>query len=274
MKTLLALALVSLAAPVLAAELPDASAFDPAGAEIVILGEIHDNPVHHRNQAAIVAATRPSALVFEMLDADQAARARGVDRRDAAALEAALDWDGSGWPDFSLYHPILLAAGAAPIYGAAVSREDLMAAMREGAAAVFGPQAAHFGLVPLSQADQAAREALQMEAHCDALPAEMLPGMVESQRLRDARFSAVALQALRETGGPVAVITGNGHARRDWGMPASIAAASPDTRVVTLAQFEEAAPEGDIPQDFWLITEAAEREDPCAAFVRPAKEQP
>ena len=274
MKAFLVLAAIGLAAPAPASELPNVSAFDPAGAEIVILGEIHDNPVHHRNQAAIVTAMRPSALVFEMLDADQAARANGMARADASALEKALDWEGSGWPDFSLYHPIFLAAGPVPIYGAAVSREDLTAAMSKGAAAVFGPRAAHFALGPLTEADQAAREALQMEVHCNALPADMLQGMVESQRLRDASFSAVALRALQETGGPIAVITGNGHARRDWGMPAHLAAASPGTRVVTLAQFEEAAPEGDIPYDFWLITAAAKREDPCAAFARPAGSQP
>ena len=35
-------------------------------ADIVLLGEIHDNPEHHANQAAIVRALQPAALVFEM----------------------------------------------------------------------------------------------------------------------------------------------------------------------------------------------------------------
>ncbi|MFV0333435.1 MAG: ChaN family lipoprotein [Tropicimonas sp.] len=274
MRLFLLLAISGFAAAASAGQLPDAAAFDPEGAAIVLLGEVHDNPVHHENQVTVLAAMQPSALVFEMLDAKQATLANQVDRGDAAALAGALDWAQSGWPDFALYYPIFRAAPDVPVYGAAVSREDLMAAMRDGAAAVFGAEAARFGLDPLPQEVQAAREAFQMAAHCNALPAPMLPGMVEAQRLRDARFSAMALQALRDTGGPVAVITGNGHARRDWGMPANLTAAAPELRVVTLAQFEEAAPAGEVPQDFWLITEAAAREDPCAVFTKPSDEPP
>ncbi len=269
MKVFLTLAVTGLATVTVAGQLPDAASFDPAGAQIVILGEIHDNPDHHRNQAMIVEAIRPSALVFEMLDSDQAALVNAMDRNKSAPLAEALGWAGSGWPDFEMYQPVLLAADAAPIYGAAVSREDSIAAMRNGAAAVFGADATLFGLGRLPEGVQTLRETYQMEAQCNALPAEMLPGMVEAQRLRDARFSAVALEALRETGGPVVVITGNGHARRDWGMPANLAAASPATRVVTLAQYEETAPAGGVPQDFWLVTESAEREDPCAVFRKP-----
>lgn len=248
--------------------LSDASVFDASGAQIVILGEVHDNPAHHRNQAAIVADLTPPALVFEMLDAGQAATANGLDRTDGEAFAAAIDWDKSGWPDFAMYYPIFRAAPDAKIYGAAVPREDLMAAMSDGAAALFGEKAGRFGLDPLPEAVQQEREAFQLAAHCDALPIEMLPGMVEAQRLRDARFSATTLEALRETGGPVVVITGNGHARRDWGMPAYLEAAAPEVAVITLAQFEEAAPEGEVPHDFWLLTEAAEREDPCAVFEK------
>ena len=39
---------------------------DARHADITVLGEIHDNPGHHANQAAIVKALQPAALVFEM----------------------------------------------------------------------------------------------------------------------------------------------------------------------------------------------------------------
>lgn len=267
MRAILLLACLGVGAPAQAGLLPDAAAFDPGDAQIILLGEVHDNPGHHETQAAIIRAMRPAALVFEMLDPAQAARLNATGRGEAAVLADALDWAGSGWPDFAIYYPVFSVAPEVPAYGAAVPREDLMAAMRDGAATVFGAKAPDFGLGPLPQAEQAAREAMQMSAHCDALPVEMLAGMVEAQRLRDARFSAMALEALRETGGPVVVITGNGHTRRDWGMPALLAAASPQTRVVSLAQFELAVPEGGGAQDYWLITGAAERADPCAVFV-------
>ena len=40
---------------------------DWTGADILVLGELHDNPAHHLYQAQIVAAAHPSALVVEML---------------------------------------------------------------------------------------------------------------------------------------------------------------------------------------------------------------
>ena len=66
-------------------------------------------------------------------------------------------------------------------------------------------------------------------------------------------------------GGTIAVITGNGHGRADWGFPALLALAAPDLRILTIGQFELEAPD-DPPFDLYLITEQAEREDPCKAF--------
>jgi hypothetical protein len=89
---------------------------------------------------------------------------------------------------------------------------------------VFPGDAARFGLTEaLDPDEQAAREAEQQEAHCNALPEEILPGFVEAQRLRDAALAEAALAALADTGGPVVVVTGNGHARADWGVPALLA---------------------------------------------------
>jgi hypothetical protein len=59
------------------------------------------------------------------------------------------------------------------------------------------------------------------------LAPEILPGFVEAQRLRDAALAEAALAALEAHGAPVAIITGNGHARRDWGVPAVLAVAAP-----------------------------------------------
>ncbi|WP_442954508.1 ChaN family lipoprotein [Pararhodobacter sp.] len=234
-------------------------------ADVVVLGEVHDNPQHHLNQARAVASIRPAAVVWEMLTPDQAAR-MPEDRSDAAALEAALGWAGTGWPDFSLYFPIVQAAGSARHYGAAVPRPEAQRAFAEGAAAVFGPDAARFGLDrALDPGDQAAREAEQFEAHCQAMPLAMMGGMVEAQRLRDAALARAALQALEETGGPVAVIAGAGHARRDQGMPAALALAAPSVTVLALGQ-TEADPGPDAPWDLWLVTAPTERPDPCAAF--------
>ncbi|ROU01029.1 ChaN family lipoprotein [Histidinibacterium lentulum] len=237
-------------------------ALPAAAQDIYVLGELHDNPEHHLEQARRVAVIEPAALVFEMLTPEQAAAAEGIDPLDRQALEEALGWNGSGWPDFAMYHPVFASAPEAVIYGAAVPRELLSSAMESGAEAVVGRPGL---LPPVSDEERAERIALQGRVHCGALPDEMLPGMVEAQRVRDAGFAHVALKAFEETGGPVVVITGNGHARTDWGVPASIRGARPDVEVFALGQFEGAA-EQDAPYDEVVIAAPVARGDPCAAF--------
>ena len=252
------------AAPAAAERIEDAALADLPSAAIVILGEVHDNPWHHENQAAAVAARQPAALVFEMLTPERADRVTPDLMTDAEALRATLDWDDSGWPDFAMYAPIFAAAPDARVYGAAVPREELRGVvMGEGG---LPEDAARWGLdAALPDEQQAEREAMQAEAHCDALPETMLPGMVMAQRVRDAALAREALRALDETRGPVVVITGNGHARTDWGMPAKLARAAPEVSVLSVGQLE-AAPEDGAPYDLWLVTPEAERPDPCDAF--------
>jgi uncharacterized iron-regulated protein len=233
-------------------------------AEIAVLGEIHDNPAHHEAQAEIVAAIAPKALVFEMLTPDQAAA--HVPGADAETLASAFGWAESGWPDFSYYHPIFAAAPDAQVFGAGVPRARAGEVMEAGLSAAFGAGAAGYGLdAPLPDDEQAAREAYQMAAHCDALPEHLLPMMVDMQRLRDAELARQTVRALEATGGPVAVITGNGHAREDWGMPVYLARVLPEAAVVTLGQGEDGRPPDGV---FDIARDAppAERPDPCAAF--------
>lgn len=240
--------------------------FDPTdftGADIVIVGEIHDDPSHHVTQADIVAMLDPTAVVFEMLTAEQAAL---ITPHNVAAptLGVILGWEETGWPDFAIYAPIFAAAGDAVIVGAAPSADDVAAA-RDDSIAAFGDDAALFGLsVALPDAEQHAREQGMQDGHCGALPPEMLPWFVDQQRFRDAVFAREALQAVKDLGGPVVVITGNGHARNDWGMPVYLDAAAPDRRVISVGQITETQ---DMPPfDIWRVGPAVERPDPCAAF--------
>lgn len=239
----------ALVAAVLIAVAPTAQAQTPTlpPADVYILGEVHGNPDHHATQAALVAQITPTAVVFEQLSADQAARIGPDTPRDAETLGPLLDWADSGWPDIALYVPIMAASNAA-IRGAAGEGGDL------------GPYNLSDPL-PLDQ--QAAREALQAAVHCDALPLDLLPDFVARQRATDAQFAARTLAALEETGGPVVLITGNGHARTDWGVPAAIAFVRPDLRVTSLIQGEGPT---DLPGTVTVQTAPIDRGDPCAAF--------
>ncbi len=258
--------LVSFAAPIGAVSISEDAVWQMEGADVVLLGEFHDNPAHHVIQAELVARLQPAALVFEMLTKAQGELVTPGLRADKDALEQALGWAESGWPDFAMYHPIFSAAPAAQVFGAMVPRSAARAAMERGLADAFGAEAARFGLTtPLEDAEQALRERLQFEAHCEAMPAEILPGMVNIQRLRDARLAQAVVHALAQTGGPVVVITGNGHARGDWGVPRYLRRVIPDATLFVLGQSEGGvAPPG----AFDAVIDAApvDRPDPCEAF--------
>ncbi|TFL18129.1 hypothetical protein DR046_11165 [Jannaschia formosa] len=227
----------------------------PAGAvelpsgQVYVLGEVHDNPAHHAAQGALIEQIAPTAVVFEMLDPEQAARL-GPDRpRDPQALDALLGWSEAGWPDIAIYMPVFDAIGV-PVLGAAGEAGDLSA----------------YGLdMPLPETEQATREALQADAHCGVLPAELLPQFVARQRAVDARLAARTLDALDRFGAPVVLIAGNGHARADWGVPAAIARVRPGIEVVAVVQGEEGSvpPGGDVVLD---APAPADRPDPCDAF--------
>ncbi|GAB4274689.1 MAG: ChaN family lipoprotein [Pararhodobacter sp.] len=264
MKWIVALLIVC-AGPALAGQIDEATLDALPPADVIVLGEVHDNPVHHLNQARAVRALAPAAVVWEMLTPEQAAQ-MPEDRSDPAAVAEALDWESGGWPSFDLYAPILSAAGAARHFGANVPRGEARLAYESGAAAAFGDEAARYGLTqPLDAAQQSAREDEQFAAHCEAMPRDLMAGLVEAQRLRDAALARAVIAAHAQAGGPVVVITGSGHARTDWGLPATLAIAAPELGVLSVGQVES-DPGAQAPWDLWIVTDPQPRPDPCGAF--------
>ncbi|MEP0153057.1 ChaN family lipoprotein [Pseudophaeobacter sp.] len=238
-----------------------------AGADVIILGEVHDNKRHHQVQAELVAALQPRAVVWEMITQEQAEALTPQILQNPAETARVLEWEASGWPDFTLYAPVFKRAARAMQFGALVPRAQSKEALRLGVANHFGAQAHQFGLdQPLPVAEQATREAEQMANHCNALPDHVLPMLVDVQRLRDASLAAAAKRALEQTGGPVVVITGNGHARLDQGLAVYLQRALPDVVIRALGQMEEGAIQGQF--DVVLSAPTVQRPDPCLGFAK------
>ena len=231
--------------------------------DVMIIGEYHDNPVHHAQQQNAVNEIRPAAVVYEMLTPEEEAALADVPRNPDAMRQAT---QGFHWTNIADYADVL--ARSPVIIGAALPRTTMRAAFSDGAAAAFGADAAQYGLsASLPSEQQATREALQFDAHCAAMPLEMMAGMVEAQRLRDAHFARTVLGALDRYGAPVILITGNGHARTDWGVPTYLTAVRPGLALESIGQGEDGVPP---PGSFtWTLTDAPAppREDPCAAFA-------
>jgi uncharacterized iron-regulated protein len=239
----------------------------PAKIDIVILGEVHDNGLHHQGQAGIIRDLHPKAVVFEMLSPEQAEIYNDGEHDGMDVLANALDWGNSGWPDFGLYQPIFEALNNLPVVGAAAPKSKVRRAFSDGAAFVFGESAAVYGLdAPISDAQLNTRKAMQFEAHCQAMPLDMMDGVVEAQRYRDAAFADATLKALESYGAPVVLIAGNGHARLDWGVPSMITVADPTIHTVSIGFVEEPASSDDPRFNQTMVTAAAERSDPCESF--------
>ncbi|MGP9819914.1 ChaN family lipoprotein [Salinarimonas sp. NSM] len=249
-----------------------------AGAEIVLLGERHDNPDHHALQAwavAIAAANAPAGgLVLEMVRRDEGGPLADARAGDVAALGEALGWEASGWPDFAMYAPILEAALAAGwTLHAGDAERALTAALAQGREDALAPdERARLRLDrPLPEAGRVRMEQAIVDGHCGLLPEAAVPGFAVAQRLRDAALADSLLAAPS----PAVLIAGAGHVG-DEAVPFYLEARAPARETLSIA-FVEAPPGVSDPADLvggfgtagahydvaWF-TPAVERGDVCA----------
>lgn len=253
-----------------------------ASADVVLLGEVHDNVDHHLLQARLVrtvlASGRRPALAFEMLTTDQQA---GVDAaiarspRDPDALAKAVAWKRSGWPDFELYRPIFRAGldAGVPVIAANLPRKLVREIVSKGAGALDETLRARLARdEPLPEGALESLRAEMRESHCGELPEEMIDPLVVAQRARDARMA----ERMESAGARGAIlIAGAGHVRTDRGVPAYLRADAPGRKVIAVAFVEvdpaireprgyrEGGGSGPLPYDYAIFTPREERDDPC-----------
>ena len=251
-----------------------------AGNAIVLLGEVHDNAAQHRLRLALLrrafaAGWRP-AIVMEQFDVDRQAdieRARREQPRDAqhlidqATIRAARP--GAGW-NCAFYKPYVTLALEydVPLLAANLAAADTRRIVRGGLAASFdGQRLAALGLNrAIAPEWQQAQESEIDRGHCGALPATVWPRMAQAQFARDAVMADV-LRRHAERG--AVLLAGNGHVRRDLGVPRWLDAEAPRVFALGLVERDDThTPPGAF--DATLRTEAAERSDPCADFKPPA----
>jgi uncharacterized iron-regulated protein len=253
-------------------------------AGIVLVGESHDNPDHHRLQARLLQAFATThdapAVVFEMLDRDQQSAvdaSLAAHPGDADALAKAVRWESSGWPPWSLYRPVFEAALAAhaTILAAGIDRSNAMRIAHDGIAAYDPALVAPFALDGALPPDEQASMRREMsEVHCGLLPESMLDSMVLVQRARDALL-AERLHEGTDHGRGALLIAGAGHVRRDRGVPAQLARAY-GTRALAIGlvpvKTQDTTPESyatgfdaaALPFDFVWFTPRTDDVDHCA----------
>jgi uncharacterized iron-regulated protein len=247
-----------------------------AGSELVLLGETHDNPVHHRLQLDMLTASLESGLrptlLMEQFDTDQQSAIDDIRKAGRDPTSLLRSWDAAQYRDLILKAVEMRL----PLGATNLPREKLRPVVRDG-----------FSTLPADEVDRLAlhatwddaREAFMRNvielSHCGKVSAQLREGLVRAQRLRDATLAESALQHLD---GSAIFILGRGHARRDVGVPRYIQARRPATRMLSVALVEvnegmtepggyEQDRVGPAPAyDYLWFTPRARRPDPCLAF--------
>lgn len=234
---------------------------------LLLLGEVHDNAGQHalRQQAleALLQGGARPALLMEQFDRERQAdidQARARPGADADAVIAAASSAQSRW-QWAFYKPFIALAlrHGLPIVAANVSRADTRRVMSEGLLAMDFE-----GRVP---PDITAVQAASIVAgHCGAVDAALGQRMASAQVARD-QFMARMVE--RHAARGVVLLAGNGHVRRDIGVPRWL---GPELarRTRSFGLLEQGDP--DTPAyDHVVVTPPQPREDPCTA-MRPAEE--
>ena len=247
------------------------------GRRVILFGEVHDSAIQHALRAAalrqfVAFGARP-ALAFEQFDREQQQaidRARRERPRDADYLIAQASGARSTW-QWEFYRPYIELALEydLPIVAANLSRSDAMKVATEGWGTVLGAEVrARLALdtLPPALRDAQAREIA--EGHCNLLPADALPAMVDAQMARDIVL-AETIRPYAASG--VVLLAGNGHVRSDIGvthwLPAAVRKSALSIGMLERQQ-DNALPEQAAAFDRYVLTAPTQRPDPCADLAQ------
>ncbi len=236
-------------------------------ARFILLGEVHDNPHHHQRRGELILALQKQSpvVVAEHLEFGHVVAREG---ELLGALESAgFDARGWRWPVTEPLFAQIRSAGIA-IRGANIPKPVARRLVREGEGAMPEGFSREVLRTEWSVAGQTRLEDELSSSHCGQLDAAMVPGLRLAQRGRDTAMYT----ALIEVSGQAILVAGNGHVRRDYGVPVLLAAHQPTARVAVVG-FAEDTPElvQQLPRlrdvyDYLWVTPTVERKDPCAGF--------
>jgi uncharacterized iron-regulated protein len=261
-----------------------------AAARYRLLGEVHDNPAHHRIRARLIeeianTGARP-AVVFEQFNLDRdpalvAAQAAGANAEQLAEA-GRLDRKAWAWP---LHKPLLEAAlqHGLPVRAGNLARAqlgaDLQAAVETDTGAIWS---ARLRAARWTEREAALLRADIVEGHCHKLPEAIVPRLVLAQRVRDAAMAQALVDDATADG--AILIAGNGHVRSDLAVPLYLHAPGlPDAgaRTVSVGVIEvnrEDERASGFPRrlaadhpgfDYVWLTLPVSRDDPCADMPTP-----
>jgi uncharacterized iron-regulated protein len=242
-------------------------------AEVVYLGELHDNAQHHAIQARIletlVADGNHPALAFEMVPETRQAALDAAVRSDAdrAEVDRRLEWSAQGWPDFAMYWPLfeLARKNGLPVVATDIDPSVSRRIGRNGLGAAGEDPARLRSAMPDDPGRDKGIAQRIRAAHCNRISESRALRMLESWYARNVVIARRVGDALA-LAPQVVVIMGRGHAS-PGAVTEQLQAIRPGTRQLVVGLFEGQADdllEG-IADVVW-ITPGRPHEDPCLNF--------
>ncbi len=235
-------------------------------ADIVLLGELHDNKLHHEARGRLIArfADHRRTVISEHLPAPNQVTFQSDIKTDLVA--AGFDTEGWDWPIHQSLYEQIKNKGLS-VVGGNLPKEEARRMFLQGVSSLPERMAKTY---TQSRLDETAERKLDhdlVEGHCGKLPDKYLSRMRFAQRMTDLSLTHNLLDRR-----PSLLIAGNGHVRRDYGVPQILASVAPELKVVSIGFLEQGSGTQDLLQsvsgqyDFIWITERAERKDPCENF--------
>ncbi|MFZ6733752.1 ChaN family lipoprotein [Undibacterium sp. Ji42W] len=194
-----------------------------SGSKILLLGEVHDNPEGHAHRYAdlqklVIAGWRP-AIAMEQFDRENQTELTQAHANcsDADCIISKVGNKRWEWPH---YRPVIQLAidYKLPLLAANLSRSDAARVMREGYAAVLDKNTITSYKLdqPLPSVVVDGQRAAMESGHCGKMPDNIVPSMVRAQVARDVVMAKIVTENADRG---VVLLAGNGHVRRDLGVP-------------------------------------------------------
>lgn len=226
--------------------------------DLVLIGEKHDNPDHHRLEARLLDALLPrnSSVVMEMLDDNQIQSGKVFQATDKSQdLKVALKWNDKGW-SWDDYGPLVsqVSRSGNPLLSGNISRDQIKDIYARGQKALQQDERLSSALnVPSELREQLLDEVYTQ--HCKMMPKERLTPMVDIQLARDARM-AYALNSIESA--PAVLIAGSFHVRKDSAVPLHLNLQRADKSVAVVMLSEVDAIIKDYPTHLKTLTKSAD----------------
>jgi uncharacterized iron-regulated protein len=243
---------------------------EAANPQVLLLGEVHDNPQGHRLRfedlkKRVDAGWRP-VIAMEQFDHEDQALLDDAQKGCVDAGCVIRVMNKKGW-DWQQYYPVIQLAldKHLPIIAVNLSRANASKVVRDGVASSFDAKTvAEYRLnEPISADWRKAQENEIRTGHCNMLPGMMVPGMVDAQMARDIWMAKLIRdQQPRD----VVLIAGNGHVRKDIGVPRWLNTVGARLTVKAVGYVEGGGQKEQF--DEVRAIPAQKRADPCAKFKK------